>query len=87
MAAAQELATKIRANAETLVATGGYSVEAEALIVIAKQLADLADRVAMLDNLARTDIGQIVDAIVEGRRVAPVGELPRIISLPDSSSE
>jgi hypothetical protein len=72
---AEQLAAKIRANALKLAQTGGYSVEAEALMVIATDLADLAGKVAVLEGLARTDIGQIVDGILEGRyRPPPVNE-------------
>jgi hypothetical protein len=78
MTTAQQLAVKIRKNADALLATGGYSVEAEALMTIAKDLADLADKVAALEALARTDLGEIIDAVITGRRVLAVDELPLI---------
>lgn len=84
---AAELADKLRANALKLTLTGGYSVEAESLMAIATDLADLADKVAALEGLARTDIGQIVDGLLEGRyRPPPVNEPRRSIPMPDETS-
>jgi hypothetical protein len=85
MTTAQELAAKIRENANALIATGGYSVEAESLILIAMDLADLADKVAALENLAKTDIGKIVDAIMEGRKAVAVDEAPLLLKADGSS--
>ena len=83
----QQLAAKIRENALALEHTGSYSVEADALIVIAANLADLADHVAALEGLARTDIGQIIDGILEGRQPPPVNQPRKSIALPEETDE
>jgi hypothetical protein len=75
---ATQLADRIRAKANDMRRIGGYSVEAEAIMKIVDDLADLADKVAALEGLAKSDITQIIEAVLEGKKPPPVGEMKSI---------
>lgn len=67
MSTAEELAVSIRERVDAWKRIGGYSVEAETIIVLAEDVAALAMKVAALESLAKHDLVEIVETVLERR--------------------
>ena len=81
MATAKELSDKFNSRVEEMKKIGAYSVEAEALIILAQDLADIALRVAMLEALAKQDLTLIVEAVLERAQASSVDRTERLVSI------